>query len=535
MNRRSFLARESAPTPRATAASLLPAPAPLRISAGLEPHLVPLDQPHAAHLLRRTGFGVSLDRLDASLGQPAATVAAQLAKEALDTPLPEPPPWINEEPPPGNAPREERQAYNRKNREWRNEWTTAWFAEMHRLGLRERMTLFWHNHFVTEYRTYKSAPFAYRYVTLLRTYALGNFKDLVRAIGTNPAMLLYLNGAQNRRGAPNENYGRELLELFTMGPFDGQGNENYAQADIEEIARALTGWTVQRHELAVLFRPNRHDDGQKTFFGRTGQWSYDDVIDIIFDERADQIAEFIARKLYGEFIYAVPDETLVAELAQIFLDNDFEMAPVVSALLGSAHFFDDQVMGAQVKSPAELIVGLIRDLDARPVPQVMNNLSRFSANLEQAVLSPPNVAGWPGHRTWLTTTTFVQRGNYADRLLRQLDRNDALDLVALAEKLHDPGDALAAFTLPVALAEHLLSVPLDLLDLPTANVDFAGDLFSNPIPEAITDGPAYARDLTKLFLAGVPWYEWNLYVTNAPRQMHHYIVALTLIPEFQLT
>ena len=111
MNRRSFFAREAAPTPRATAASLLPAPAPLRISAGLEPHLVPLDQPHAAHLLRRTGFGVSLDRLDASLGQPAATVAAQLAKEALDTPLPEPPPWINEAPPPGNAPREERQAY----------------------------------------------------------------------------------------------------------------------------------------------------------------------------------------------------------------------------------------------------------------------------------------------------------------------------------------------------------------------------------------------------------------------------------------
>ena len=129
----------------------------------------------------------------------------------------------------------------------------------------------------------------------------------------------------------------------------------------------------------------------------------------------------------------------------------------------------------------------------------------------------------------------MQRWNYADRLLRQLDRNDALDLVALAEKLHDPGDALAAFTLPVALAEHLLSVPLDLLDLPTANVDFAGDLVSNPIPEAITDGPAYASALTKLFLAGVPWYEWNLYVTNAPRQMHHYIVALTLIPEFQLT
>ena len=110
--------------------------------------------------------------------------------------------------------------------------------------------------------------------------------------------------------------------------------------------------------------------------------------------------------------------------------------------------------------------------------------------------------------------TFVQRGHYADRLLRHLDQNDALDLMALAEKLHDPGDALAVFTLPVALAKHLLSLPLDLLDLPTANVDFAGDLFNNPIPVTIINGPEYAHDLTKLFLAGVPWYEWSLYANN---------------------
>ena len=535
MNRRSFLARSSPPAPHATAASLLPEPIPLNISAGLEPHLAPLDQPHAAHLLRRTGFGVSLDRLDASLGQPAATVAAQLVKEALAAPLPEPPEWINEAPPGGDAPREERQAYNRNNTMWRNEWVAAWYAEMHSLGLRERMTLFWHNHFVTEYRAYRSAPFAYRYVTLLRTHALGNFKDLVRAIGTEAAMLLYLNGAQNRVGVPNENYGRELLELFTMGQFDGQGNENYAQEDIEQIARALTGWIVRRRELAVLFRPNRHDDGEKTIFGRTGQWGYDDVIDIIFEERAPQIAEFVARKLYGEFIYAAPDETLVADLAQIFLDNDFEIAPVVSALMSSAHFFDDQVLGTQVKSPTDMLVGLIRDLDAETVPRVMNNLRRFSAILQQSILNPPNVAGWPGHRTWLTTTTFVQRWNYADRLLRNLDRDDALDLKALAERLHDPAAPDAAFTLPVALAEHLLSVPLDLLDLATANTEFAGDLINNPIPPEVENGPAYARDLAKLFLAGVPWYEWSLDATNAHRQMRSYIVALTLVPEFQLT
>ncbi len=535
MNRRSFLARASSPTPGATAASALPAPIPLSINAGLEPHTAPLDRPHAAHLLRRTGFGVSPDRLNASLGQPATAVAAQLVEEAVAAPLPEPPAWINEAPPPGNASNEEKKAYDRQNRTWRKEWTTAWFADMHRLGLRERMTLFLHNHFVTEYRTYKSAPFAYRYVTLLREHALGNFKDLVRAIGVDAAMLFYLNGKQNRAGAPNENYARELLELFTMGPFDAQGNENYTQTDIEEIARALTGWVVRKTELSVLFRPNRYDDGQKTFFGRTGPWGYNDVIDIIFEERADQIAVFIARKLYAAFIYAAPDESLVAELAQVFLDNNFEMAPVVSALLGSAHFFDDQVVGARVKSPTELLVGLLRDLDAAPTPKIMNSLWRYSEHLEQAVLNPPNVAGWPGHHAWLTTTTFVQRRGYLDQLLRKLDSNHALDLVALAEKLHDPDDALAAFTLPVALAQHLLSVPLDLLDLPTSNLDFAGDLASNPIPDEIASGPAYVRDLTRLFLAGVPWYEWHLHLTNAPRHVRTYILALTLIPEFQLT
>jgi len=344
-----------------------------------------------------------------------------------------------------------------------------------------------------------------------------------------------LNGKQNRAGAPNENYARELLELFTMGPFDAQGNENYTQRDIEEIARALTGWVVRKTELSVLFRPNRFDDGQKTFFGRTGPWGYDDVIDILFEERADQIAAFLARKLYVAFIYAAPDESLVAELAQVVLDHNFEMAPVVSALLGSAHFFDDQVVGARVKSPTELLVGLLRDLDAAPPPKIMNNLWRYSERLGQEVLNPPNVAGWPGHHAWLTTTTFVQRRSYLDQFLRQLDRNDALDLVALAEKLHDPDDALAAFTLPVALAQHLLSVPLDLLDLPTANLDFAGDLANNPIPDEIAYGPAYIRDLTRLFLDGVPWYEWDLQLSNAPRHVRTYILALTLLPEYQLT
>ncbi|MCH8961422.1 MAG: DUF1800 domain-containing protein [Bacteroidetes bacterium] len=532
MDRRNFF-KFSAPS-SVTSPPVSPALTPLKISAGLEPHNAPLDQSSAAHLLRRTSFGAAPEQIEGYLGQTAADVAADLVQAAVEAPMPDPPEWINETAPGRDASQEQRQAYRKLNQERLHGWVANWFERMTQYGLREKMTLFWHNHFVTEVQTYRGAPLAYRYVTALRTHALGNFKDFVRAIGLDIAMLVYLNGRENEAGAPNENYGRELLELFTMGQFDGQGNENYTQEDIEEIARALTGWRINERNYTVFLVPNRHDDGEKTFFGRTGAWGYDDLIDLLFEERGDQIAEFIARKLYGEFIYAAPDETLVAELAQIFLDNDFEIAPVVNALLGSAHFFDDQVIGAHIKSPVEMLVALILELDIVPGTEIFHFLNRVSEPLQQALLSPPNVAGWEGHHTWLNTTTFVSRWDRVTEILHILGRTDRLNLVALAEKLHDPNDPNAAFTLPVALAEHLLAVPLDLLDLHVSEEPFAGDLISNPIPTEVENGPAYARNLAKLFLADTPWYEWSLQTGGASRVISSYIQLLNFLPEFQL-
>ena len=529
MDRRAFF-RFSAPSP--TTAS--PALTPLSISAGLEPHNAPLDQLSAAHLLRRASFGAAPEQVEDHLGQTAADAAAALVQAAIDAPMPEPPEWINEVPPGRDASQQQRQQYQMDNRNRLREWVAAWYDRMVEYGLREKMTLFWHNHFVTEVQTYRGAPIAYRYTTALRTHALGNFKDFVHAIGLDPAMLIYLNGIQNRVGAPNENYGRELLELFTMGQFDGQGNENYTQTDIEQIARALTGWRINERDYTVSLVPNRHDEGEKTIFGRTGQWGYDDVIDIIFEERAPQIAEFVARKLYGEFIYAAPDETLVADLAQIFLDNDFEIAPVVSALMSSAHFFDDQVYGAHIKSPVEMLVALILELEIVPGAEIYSFLNRASEPLQQSLLSPPNVAGWEGHHTWLNTTTFVSRWNLITEIMLLLERTDRMNLPALADKLHDASDPNAAFRLPVALAEHLIAVPLDLLDLHVSEEPFAGDLISNPIPPEIENGPAHELALAKLFLADTPWYEWSLESNGASRVISSYIQLLNLLPEFQL-
>ena len=534
MDRRAFF--RLAPSPMEAPSQDRPPLMPLNISTGLEPHTALLEQASAAHLLRRAHFGAAPDERTAYLGQPAADVAAALVQEAVEAPMPDPPEWINNVPPGRDASQEERQAYRNQDRANLRAWVADWYRRMTEYGLREKMTLFWHNHFVTEVQTYppsRRAPFAYRYVTALRTHALGNFKDFVRAIGLDPAMLRYLNGVQNRAGAPNENYARELCELFTMGQFDGQGNENYTQPDLEEIARALTGWRIN-DDYTVRLVPNRHDDGEKTIFGRTGNWGYDDVIDILFDERAPQIAEFLARKLYREFIYAAEDESLVAALAQVFLDNNFEIAPVVSALLSSAHFFDDQVAGAHIKSPIELTIGYVIELDAAPQNRFFNTLTRATEPLQQALLSPPNVAGWKGHHSWLNTNTFPARWNILDQLSRFISNTDSGPYIALAEKLHDSSDPNAAFVLPVALAEHLFSVSLDVLEVPVSNEPFAGDLESFPIPDEVVNGPAYAYNLAKLFLADTPWYEWDLNANNAVGRISTYFQALRFLPEFQL-
>ncbi|MDX1548901.1 MAG: DUF1800 family protein, partial [Rhodothermales bacterium] len=319
------LLRAAPPTPPAAAKNGTAGPRPLGIAAGLTPYAAPLDRRHAVHLLRRTGFDAAPAEVDALLGMEAGDAVDALVDAALVPPVPMPPDWVDE-----GVPRSQdaQQTYFMdRNPEWLMEYYATLMRQLYYGGLREKMTLFWHNHFVTEIDAYLIAPYAYRYVETLRTHALGNFKDFVHAIGIDSAMLLYLNGVQNAAGAPNENYARELLELFTMGPEDDQGTPNYTQQDIEEIARALTGWLVDPFNLTVQLVSVRHDGGEKTIFGRTEAFGYDDVIDLLFEERPEQIAAFLCRKLYRAFIYEAPDEALVAELAQVMRAHDFAIAP----------------------------------------------------------------------------------------------------------------------------------------------------------------------------------------------------------------
>jgi uncharacterized protein (DUF1800 family) len=356
------------------------------------------------------------------------------------------------------------------------------------------MALFWHNHFVTEIQTYNFiAPFAYQYLSLLRTHALGNFKSFVYDIGLTPAMLIYLNGIQNRAGAPNENYARELLELFTMGL------GHYSEADIQEIARALTGWTVETQNLATVFIPAQFDGGVKTFFGRTGAYGYDDVVEILFEERAEAIARFICSKLYRFFVYDAIDDVVVDELAAIFLASQFEIEPVLRTLLKSKHFFDKTFFGAKIKSPVEMILGMIRELRIGSTDPMTFQLStRIISLLRQELFSPPNVAGWPEHHTWLDTTTLPFRWVMSQEVSRAARGND------LADTMADPFD-------PYALAEAIARFVIP--------VEYEASFYT---------------ELTEIMLAGTPDYEWNPGTDGSEIRIKNYLAHLAQLPEFQL-
>jgi len=530
MNRHEFFQRAGGGSAPGTLARPEEDLAPLKVQAGLEVYAEPLDRRRVAHLLRRASFGANPDRVNAWTGASVEEVVDALVDEARAWPTPPTPAWALQAVPSGFNP-----DYATQNALNMQEMRSTWIDAMYRRGLREKMTLFWHNHFVTGVETYFHAQVAYSYLRTLRNYAVGDLKQFVYDIGLEPAMLIYLDGNTNVKDAPNENYARELMELFTLSPTGPDGEPNYTEDDIKEMARALTGWDVNMTILRGVFREHLFDDGEKSFLGRTGSFGYDDVVEILFEERAEAIAHFISRKLYQEFVYAAADETIVGELATIFLEHDFQIAPVLRALLKSAHFFDDQVIGARIKSPLEMMVGMMIEMHDEPHPDSFPLWAASGLHLDQQLLSPPNVAGWPGHRAWITTASVTTRWFTTNLLIFSPRELTPVDLKPLAAELHDPNDPLAVFHLPLKMAEHFSPVPVETLDIATLEEDFGGDLVGFPIPEEILNGPAYAQNLAKLFLNGAPWYEWSLENEGANTRLRGFLRLLSAFPEFHLT
>jgi uncharacterized protein (DUF1800 family) len=286
--------------------------------------------------------------------------------------------------------------------------------------LLEKMTLFWHGHFACEPR----APFlAVAYCNTLRKNALGSFRELLLAVAKDASMIRYLNNQQNRKNSPNENFARELLELFTLG------HGHYSETDIKEVARAFTGWSSTKGGEFV-FREKLHDDGEKTFLGRTGKWKGEDIVDILLEKK--RTAEFLTFKLWRFFVGETPDPVAVAELSGKFYASGYDIGRLVRDLAEHPALQRPENVGDHIKSPVELIVGLMRNAGfGFPDDQSLLFLQRAFG---QVLFAPPNVAGWPGGKNWIDNSSLLQRLNLGAALCLA----SGLD-IRIKEEFESPG------------------------------------------------------------------------------------------------
>lgn len=371
----------------------------------------------ARHLLNRAGFGVPHSL--------AVRMAAMSPEEAVDY-------LVNYEPIPFNFPdpdflvpaltgkerneqrkglsEEERRELQRK---WQREERDAvrklqsWWIQRMRVTprpLEDKMALFWHGHFATSAQKVKPSEHNYQLLEVFRNGATGNFKTLVAEVGQSPCMLRYLDNDRSTKKKPNENWARELMELFTLG----QGH--YTEDDIKQSARSFTGWTMDGREFK--FQLANHDTGSKTFMGKTGEFDGWDIIDILAEQKA--MGDFICGKLWKYFAAEAIDETAVAGLADTFRTGNYELKPVLRQLFLSEAFYGPAVMGTQIKSPAQFVVKLTHDLSLETVPPVA--LTQATARLGQDLLYPPNVKGWEGNRAWINSNTLLIRYNMPEEL-----------------------------------------------------------------------------------------------------------------------
>lgn len=400
---------------------------------------MPLDQLRAQHLYRRLGFSASHADIQNAVGQSADALVDNLVDAALNEPLIPPPAWAdwNND----NYPADDDLA-RQVRREQLDEFTIDYGNTMLGNNLRDRMSFFWSNHVVTQLSVYDCNGFLYYYINCLQRNAVGNFRTLISEVGLTSAMLYYLDGVYNNGNNPNENYARELYELFALG--DGNG---YTEEDIVETARALSGYT-ERGETGctqVTFRADRHDAGSKTIFGQTGNWGYDDVIDILFTQRPNEIAYFICKKLYEFFVHPdSQDETgnaqvIIDGLASTFVANNFELAPVLRQLLKSQHFFDETAIGVIIKSPFDLYFNFIKELGFTYDDDLVRNMIDASGMIGQEIFQPIEVEGWQRNRHWINTNFMIGRWLTLEvfiDLLFQADqerfRTLAMDLVGAA-------------------------------------------------------------------------------------------------------
>ena len=369
---------------------------------------LPLDE--ARHLLARTGFAASPAEIEALSPLTRAQAIERVLGNTRTVASTRPPTWVDDRPGPRPTSEAERRARRQRWRAQAFELMRWWLGEMIATDspVTERMVLFWHGHFTTSAQKVKASPLLYRQNVLLRRHALGDFRTLLHAIARDPAMLLYLDGARNRRGKPNENFAREVIELFTLG------EGNYTETDIKEAARAFAGWSVQRSDRDFVERRRWRDQGPKEVLGLRGNLDGDAVLDALLAH--PRTAQRIVEKLWRHFVSETPEAAIVTKLADDFR-RDWQIRPLLAALLGTEAFWAPAARGRLVKSPVVLVTGTLRQFTV-PLPDD-GRLRRLLRSLGQTPYLPPTVEGWPEGEGWIGSATALARDAALQRFVRR--------------------------------------------------------------------------------------------------------------------
>jgi uncharacterized protein (DUF1800 family) len=489
-------------------------------SSTLAPYTTPLDEVRAAHLYRRLGFSASAQTISNAVGQTAGALVDNLVDQALAAPTIPAPEWADWND--TNYPADDDLARQMR-RAQIEDFTATYGNAIVDNELLDRMSFFWSNHFVTQLSTYNCPGFLYYYINCLQRNALGNFKTFTSEIGLTSAMLYYLDGVRNRGDNPNENYARELYELFTLG----EGN-NYTEEDIIQTAAAISGYTERGEEgcTQVTFDPTEFNTDNKTIFGQTGNWGYDDVIDILFNQRPDEIGWFICKKLYEYFVH--PDSTnddggiapqIIDGLAQTFISSGFEIAPVLRQLFKSQHFFDETAIGVIIKSPADLYFNLLKETGFTYDDITILNMIDSCALIGQEFFQPPEVEGWQRNRTWINTNFIIGRWLTAEFYLQRFYEDNPEQFRDLGLELS--GNAGLTSNNPDEVAKPIIEkfVPKGLL----TDADYERAYL------------AFRSDVDVNYYEGGTTPSWTLLAwETGPSQVYLLLRHLSREPEFQL-
>jgi hypothetical protein len=509
------------------------------LNTGLESFDKTLSDGDRAHLLKRTLFGVSKKELRAFSGQSLAEMLDTLLTKSAAPPLPinnynflsdkGPDPDIPHGKPFIEAP------FNNTFEGWRVISLKSWqISQMlkHKTSLEEKMILFWWNMLPIQLWGVFVTKATYGYISLLRRNVFGNFKQIIKELTVDPAMLIYLSGAFNSKEAPDENYARELQELFCIGK---GSNAKFTEKDVQSAAKVLTGWTIQEGwfgntgPAGSRFVFGRHDTSDKEFssfygnkvikgrFGLDGAKELDELLDMIFSN--NEVALHLSRKLYQFFVsteISTQTEQLVIEpLAKIIRSNNYDVLPALRALFGSAHFFDEQIQGSQIKTPVDHLLALWKSFDMPRVSDPQQEIYLYSAllwrmsTLGMEIGDPPNVAGWPAFyqkplfdKTWITTDTITERALITDSMIYwgywiNKDYQIVADILAHFKNYNNPGDPnslieeFSSLHLGIKLAEtQIQTVKSILLSGQTSDYYWTGawdEFISKPNDEAVKE------------------------------------------------